>query len=34
MLRSDIIATSGPDGVYNQYKPGEGLAPERIKIWN
>ncbi len=30
----DILTTSTPDGVHNEYKPGEGLAPERQRIWN
>ena len=30
---SNIIATSIPSGINNEYKPGEGLAPENRSIW-
>ena len=30
----DILTTSNPDTLHNVYKPGEGLAPDRTKIWN
>ena len=34
VLQNDVIATSTPDNIHNQYKPGEGLAPGRKSIWN
>ena len=33
-VREDIVCTSMPDGVHNEYQPGEGLAPQRNSIWN
>lgn len=32
-MPEDMIQTSTPSGIHNQYKPGEGLAPERGNIW-
>gem|GEM_PF-2544020 len=32
-MMQDVVCTSGPDQIHNVYQPGEGLAPERNKIW-
>jgi len=34
VLSSEVITTSSPDNFHNQYRPGDGLAPERRNIWN
>lgn len=33
-MAQDVVCTSVPGGVHNEYKAGEGLAPERKGIWN
>ncbi len=33
MVQHDIVTTSTPDSFHNQYREGEGLAPEKRTIW-
>jgi len=33
MQGQDVVTSSIPNNYHNEYKPGEGLAPERQVIW-
>ena len=32
-VREDIVCTSLPTTIHNEYKEGDGLAPEKRTIW-
>ena len=32
-VREDIVCTSMPTAIHNEYKEGDGLAPEKRTIW-